>query len=816
VIAAARGALAAVVAAVALLLAWPAAGAGAGCAIASDPRDAWHAVSVPAGTVDVTQDDADPCRMYAASSTGVWRSRDGGGRWERAAGASGADHVDAETLGPRTAVASGRGGVWLTRDAGQTWAQPGGLPPSGPVLSAARLGDTLYLATGAAAPAASVYASRDGGASFVPLPSSVVLAATRVAISGPGAAGAPVVWAAGPAGLAVSLDGGVSFVPRRTEPISDLAAGTSLDGGRWVVAASAVGLLTSGDDGTSFLAAGGGDDPVVRLETRRPDIFLTIGGPSPRRYTGRGRFVTPYPAGFPGSCPAPQLERAADEPGTFLATCATTWWRFRASGGDFGVPVPPPPTSTPPVTIPGASVLPVLARRPLPVAGNSSDGTVAFDGTLLYWVASGEVSIHRMTAATGVRKPDILADELPAAPSGLSYDPVRNVLYATVDHDVWTVDLRTGHARLLFRMPSAGFAPGLQPVVYSYDYRIDRFHVAQELGSRLAEIDRGGTLRHSCSWNSPGVPTPSGEGLLDTVGVVGDGDGGTYVELENDANLIHLDRGCHLLGAYAHAEFGEAANENENLACDTVTFFPTPAIWIRDTSGSGEMVAYGMPDGYCPAPTTLTVAAPASALSGVRQPACVTMLMAGSKQPVRGQPVTLLLDARLARVGITDATGRVCAGLRPAVGQHALRASFAGNRSFLPATATGAVLVVPVFAPRPPLLVAVQPAPAPAFVAPPGGGTEPPPGQSAAQPQVNPQTQSQPEVQTGMAGAAATEQQEEVRLARQEARDDTLQMSVLSQQPRRDEAVFVMAAGLVLAGSAAVAARHRRVTSQSR
>jgi len=800
--------------AVAVLFALPAAGTPTGCELSLEARDSWHRVPVPDGTSLFAQDDTDTCVQYAGQAAGLLRSQDGGRRWELVRPGA-VTALWTETLGHGSVLVSTGTGMALSTDFGKTWRTPAGVPPTDAITAASRLGPEIVLATGAAAPRPSLFSSADSGSTFAPLPASATLGATRVTLAGNGAVGRPVIWAGGPGGLSVSLDGGVAFLPRGSDPIQDVNGGTALDGSRVMMAATRSGLLMSADDGLTITRVEATTSyDAVRLETARPDVALAL-GPDAERFSSSGRRVQRKLAGYPASCATPRLTRAADEPGSYLAGCADhSWWRFRSSGVD--LTVLPPPSATTPVplpVIPGAANLTVLARRPLSAGIGTSDGSLTFDGTDLYWIDTGEVTIHRMRAATGAPLPDLFVKELPESPTGLSYDPVRDVLYATTARGVYAIDHHTARVSKLFGRVTLG-GPGLfsTPVFYSYDYRIDAFHVAQELGAQVWEVSRQGKVLRTCAWGAPappgGAPT---EAFADTTGIVGDGAGGVYVELENDQNIVRLDRSCRVLGTYVHAAFAEANAENENLACDTVTF-PVPAIWIRDSGGHGVAVAYGIPDGYCPAPTRLVAEAPARWLAGTPSTVCGQLSLRGRGIGIAAQPVTLLVDSIAVNAALTNSSGRLCAQVRAGAGPHRVQAVFLGGRAFLPAIGATTLVgvIAPVTAPPPVPPAAVAPVLIAPVVNPPPAGRAPgpPPPQPLTQAQPNPQAQQQP--QAGSALAGVEEQQREVALADQSGADnDQLAMST----SRSTSDSWLLAEGLAAAAlltATAVRLRHRQ------
>src|SRR5205823_1059558 len=79
-----------------------------------------------------------------------------------------------------------------------------------------------------------------------------------------------------------------------------------------------------------------------------------------------------------------------------------------------------------------------------------------------------------------------------------------------------------------------------------------------------------------------------------TSSFVAGGDGGGYIQIEDNSTLFRIDRHCLVMGVFNHHAYSESSNENDAMACDTQTFFPQPAIWIRD-SGPGTVTAYGVP-----------------------------------------------------------------------------------------------------------------------------------------------------------------------------------------------------------------------------
>jgi hypothetical protein len=372
--------------------------------------------------------------------------------------------------------------------------------------------------------------------------------------------------------------------------------------------------------------------------------------------------------------------------------------------------------------------MPPLAMVTLPQGTDSvGSSTVAFDGEVFYFLTGYSTkALYRVKLARSGSA--VTATALPPIDVGTDvhrffYDARHRALVIQTAADTTTqvsqlfrYDLRTGTTRRLFAVTDITYSGA------AYDWRSDRHLVIN--GSDLTSYDTRGKSRSCPLTYDDGTTVDIGPS-----GVVGSGDGELYSQAEDDTTVVRVGADCHIKDQYAHRAIAESTAEDDSLACDGVTF-GTPVLWLRDTATT-TMTAYGLPAGACALPTSLTVTASATR-------ACATLRRAEVAVPVAGQAVSLRLDGGNARTVTTDATGAACLPLSVPAGTHGVTASYAGSRSWAPASARASV-VVHALPPR------IVPRTAPPRIARhplgnayPGSAPLPQAGAAAAQPPVNP------------------------------------------------------------------------------
>jgi hypothetical protein len=236
--------------------------------------------------------------------------------------------------------------------------------------------------------------------------------------------------------------------------------------------------------------------------------------------------------------------------------------------------------------------------------------------------------------------------------------------------------------------------------------------------------------------------------------------GKLYVQAEDDATVFHFDTArCVIEDTFTHRGNSEATDENDQLACDAVTFgdqsgngsqaVDRSVLWIRDTSPN-TISAYPIPDGYCPFPTRITVP-DLTAYPGSQVSICGLLTKANPEvvSELSGESLTIGMTGATRNQVRTDRRGQACvAGKAPsAPGRYPLAAAFAGTHAYLPSTGTGTLTVV---APAATTLGAGSVA---AIGSPPSSPTQPlsqaePPAASEVQVAEQAQAQAQVQAQT--------------------------------------------------------------------
>ena len=537
-------------------------------------------------------------------------------------------------------------------------------------------------------------------------------------------------------------------------------------------------------------------------------------------------------------------------------------------------PQPPPPSQPAPPPLPFSRDLATcsLASFAVPVDPTSSSstkgtyeaGSLTFDGRFLDYTQEGLAPgvIFRMTpscvAAPSIRlRPaDFPNGQLPIL-YDLSYAPDlrlssgrTGVILAAALHGsdarlltnqvpVYAVDPVTGEATLLFGLSigegtdgtSRDGSPG--DPLFAYDIFKQGLWTLDSAGAASGNVlpgllpMAGGPFQLNCMTNFMDINV--GFGGLDTAfhsttfetstWTVG-GDGIMYVATEDDRSVVMVDsRSCQALAGFQHRTNSESPSENDQLACDAITYGPGSSgaaggpgysvLWIRDSSPN-TVSAYRIPTGYCPFPSTMAYTGATSAAQGQTLSLCFVLksMSAGEQAPLANQPVDVSFNGASVGSGTTDSGGRIC---RPAVaanaGAIAAAARFAGNNAYLPAGAA-ATVVVPAGAPHIPNgALAAVPLAAPGGLPgpPPGGGTtvgSAPGTSTAVQSEAQAQVQSQAQAQSAAQAhpGVAMQRQKRTQIATQEQNTAT-QSSLQASRVRRTRAAPVAALGPVVAAA---------------
>jgi hypothetical protein len=172
--------------------------------------------------------------------------------------------------------------------------------------------------------------------------------------------------------------------------------------------------------------------------------------------------------------------------------------------------------------------------------------------------------------------------------------------------------------------------------------------------------------------------------------------GNLYIEGEDgggNAGVDAMDAGaCAVYRTYVHRPMGETTEEDDQLACDGVTFgqdsgfaVPNSVIWERDEA-TNNLSAFAIPDAFCPWPTSTQYRGPFLVRSGTTIDMCAALQQRGQGTPISGLPLDFQLDGRdvgQARTG-TVAPGATCkptlVNLPP--GTYSVQVSFAGDHEY--------------------------------------------------------------------------------------------------------------------------------------
>jgi hypothetical protein len=806
----------------------------------------------------------DPCTFLGATEDGaVYRATDAR-TWTPAVDLDGLDSVAgvvSEEMPAGTAfvfgtpgsplggdgAALGASGLYVTRDFGATFQAIRDLAGFSVTAVAAAPSDPQVMYAAASplqrglAPLA--LKSTDFGRTWLPLPGSLPVRPTRLAVDArvPG-----IVWANATvdgtpgAGVWRSQDGGLSFTRVRDDTVVDFDTAPVPGGGSRVDMVTGAGLVRTRDGGTTFRTVT--PDPVAAVTHERfaPDALMAVVGGRGVRSVTSGRTFKATP-GLPdvSACAVMDLTRNEEFPSHFLLSLddcsAAGHYLYRSDGRDL-LGVEDLGGDVDGAFLPRLERLPrtemrILREIHLPVRGDTSSGSLGFDGEFLYFTNNDRSNEIHLSTTTGDYVRTIALDPRMDVRT-LTYDPHLEVMWALVNEGgsffdsmgyMYQVDPVKGTAKRMFRSPL------LPETTLSMDPTEGVFRSYLHHGYEVYEISREGAIVDRCTVPGapvdPNVSTNPDRGHPDSTAPgfatgLAVGGGRMYLQLEDDRTVFHVSKDCEILAVFEHRRFAESRGgpsglENDQMACDTVTF-GEPAIWIRDAAPNNA-VAYAVPNGYCPLDTKLTMTPPKiTAKSGDTARACALLLgdgPSGSVIPVGGAELTFFAGDVPVAAGVTDGDGFACASF-PAPGGPAttipVEAAFFGTISFRGSSGTGILeTYVPVFPepkvpvppppppPVPPVVVLALPPPPPPPQPPVSGNAQPNPQQ---QPQPNPQQQPQAQAQAGL----ARQQQEQTQLAFAFSTEESTELTEeYAMSERRDRSVRLSlqgAAALVMLG----------------
>jgi hypothetical protein len=812
----------------------------AGCLASNETRNSWHAVPTPVAGAHVASDAQDPCSMTAADDDGrTWSTADGGATWtQRGTVPAHVQSVYRAGLPTDVVLARPQGaGLYISRDNGTNWSAAGGMTGITLVgLSVEPDNRTGVWAAGShtasaplgGSPTGSVFSSSDGGSTWSEDARGLPIHPTVSARVGPPY---DAVFANDTrSGQLWERQDSGAFTPVYQDSVNALAVSPLKGGGSELYVAGAAGVAVTRDGGTTFSTMASGAATAVAAEFNHYTAFMYVSGGRVRRSTNAGHSSRVVDAGLPGGCDPTSLVGDRGDPSTFLATCRDgSTYRYRSDGSDLS-DADTVTSDTYSNSLLGTSLtakpMPVLGVRKLPHSIGDS-ASIAFDGTYLYYATSSQPGLlHRIVAATGKAAPDMRLARFDNGIIAMTYDSKRHVLYVAANTtDTYAVTLRTGAVRRMFSGPySAGCCGSVPTGSLTYDTSSDEFIHTDDQATSLGFFSRTGGAVRTCNVQGGGL-VGGGQAIA---AVVATGDGGVYAEGEDDATVYRLDASCHITAEYQHDVVSEAHDENDAIACDTITFGQA-AIWIRD-SGVGTATAYGIPDGYCALSTTLAVTAPPSVSTGSAGTVCAVLRRLGTGAPIPSAHVQLFVANRLIGDSPTNSAGRTCASYTPTAAEAGRRASvssalttharqpvvgtFLGTIAFRPATAHAGLAAI-----DPGQAVPLPPPPQPgqlpgatlAVAAPPVIVAPPPPPAPPA-PQVQPLPQAHPGAQPlGQSGAAFQQQDEAQAATAENARDEFHARPAPAVAP---DLRVVLPVGVLLAAAVARRRRASRVRGQ--
>jgi hypothetical protein len=839
----------------------PAHAASGACGASSS---AWSRLPLPASAVTwVAPDDTDGCHLTAGTANGLYLTLDGGHDWTRSQLPSDGPvtGVWSEGLGHNVVMASAgagkadAGGLLISTNGGLSFqAAAAGLQgfrliearSVGATTASTSNGALVYLLASRSA-AALLFVSTDSGSTFLPEPETQAFAPTVLAVD---PADPQVVWLNSTAStgspLWLSTDGGRTFsgknIPGATA-VADVWLAPRKSASSLVYAATNAGVFSSADAGGTWRRLSTAATSNVRTGQGNENAVVALVGGHPVAGDA-GSPLRPWADGVPASCTSGALTASGAYPSAFTELCGDGRVYRRLSdadrSGDAG-------DVTPPSSNGGAvAPLPLVEAQTWPLPGvaalnaqhtDATSATLAYDGEYLYYLPiadqygasslpmssdTGIVTIARINAATGQAAPDLKVNLGKSPGRGrtlLDYDSLtRQLLINTArgadpgQSEVFSYDLATGALTKLFASSTTVSQTGI-PYVVS-DNVSGGYVSANEGQHTLYHLGADGHRIDACTWQNPGGTALAGQ--YGASGLTFTGDGGVYVEMEDDQTVYRLDSNCRLVQAYLHRLVSEAAGEDDELACDGQSF-ALPAVWLRDAA-AGIVTAYLTPGGFCPLPSTMTVTAPSHSPLGKLTQVCAE-LRTLSGAPAVAKPVALDVDGAIVGFGPTDTAGNFCAPYRPATpGLKTVDAQFFGSRTTpqLLGAAAQATIAVPGIAVAPPTAHRPPPPPKPTNVVnPPDAPStvlatgpsvsapgQPPPGTNQVQ-----QVQSQPGASAQTAISHNEEQQQQ--LALQTVENDG-QFGLERSSNEAGEDLMMMSAAAMLGVAAVLRSRRRR------
>ena len=552
-----------------------------------------------------------------------------------------------------------------------------------------------------------------------------------------------------------------------------------------------------------------------------------------------------------------------------------TFWRFTppvapaGGGGSFAGTSPAIAVGAPLVELPTCPIPPppVTAAQAAPVHASGGASTVAYDGyDLLYTYASDTETpgsnrgvIHALDPTTCLPHSDIVVQfsqsDLDAwartnhyskvAPviDEMAYDQRRNVIWAAIQnlyYDGIGYDFPPGLFAISVESASSGASrlgsahlvttDGCGPLL-AFDLTRDSLWTCHGyVPATLRASD--GSLVPSCAQNVGGFWGDNDSIGTWTFGAPND----LYVYREDDVNVQDYDpTTCTWKATYTHRAVSEPANEDEEMACDPLTYGPdsalgatgqwTAALWMRDADIS-SMTPYAIPNGFCPLPTTTTYTGATRALPGAVVDLCATIthIYPGGGIPLAQMPAHFALSGpqsiAVPGVAVTGGAGGGCVAWRADVpaGRYTISAAFdpaAAHRApqYLPSRGEGTLVVLPVVGPAVSgnavdtgaAAVAVPPPaePPPAPQPGPGPQAQGAPGfqaqaEAQAQSQAQGQAQSVAQTQPGMMVQQRTREQVAAQTARRSSAQAEPLLATRRQHAPLAPAVELIAGALML------------------
>jgi hypothetical protein len=397
---------------------------------------------------------------------------------------------------------------------------------------------------------------------------------------------------------------------------------------------------------------------------------------------------------------------------------------------------------------------------------------------------------------------------------------------------VYAVSPVSGHSWPLFATVAPSFAN--DPDLLAYDPAADAFWINTPPDGQAGLVTARGQPIQTCMTEalaSFGLFSPDGGGPSAFVPA---GTGVGYVQTEDDLNVFRIDTAsCTLLSGFSHRLYSESSDENDQMACDSLTFTSGDAgssvLWLRDAQPD-TISAYPVPQGYCPFPTSLAYTGTPAAVAGSTAELCADLSAqrAGQRHPLGDELVHFSVDGRVAGAAPTDALGRSCvATTAPPAGVHRVHATFAGTRAYAPSDADGTLVTTATVTSAPPATGAA--------LLPGGTGLQPPSSepqtstgpqlsgqveeQIASQAQAQSQSQSQAQASTHLQPALMTQRRTREQVAAQTMtapRTQPESMLASRRQPASPYAEATLFGGALLLGLAMLRRRPRVAIAPAR